>query len=106
MDPGYDWPPLLRGGMSQWYARLETFLLDHEYVVGSIDKTLFILKYDNNFLLVQIYVDDIIFGDSSHELVSSFQEMMEKEFQMSMIEELTFFLGIQVKQIKQGTFAH
>jgi hypothetical protein len=75
-------------------------------VVGSIDKTLFILKYDNDFLLVQIYVDDIIFGDSSHELVSSFQEMMEKEFQMSMIGELTFFLGIQVKQTKQGTFVH
>jgi hypothetical protein len=75
-------------------------------VVGSIDKTLFILKYDNDFLLVQIYVDDIIFGDSSHELVSSFQEMMEKEFQMSMIGELTFFLGIQVKQTKQGMFVH
>jgi hypothetical protein len=75
-------------------------------VVGSIEKSLFILKYDNDFLLVQIYVDDIIFGDSSHELVSSFQEMMEKEFQMSMIGELTFFLGIQVKQTKQGMFVH
>jgi hypothetical protein len=51
-------------------------------------------------------VDDIIFGDSSHSLVSSFQEMMESEFQISMIGELIFFLGIQVKQIKQGTFVH
>jgi hypothetical protein len=58
------------------------------------------------FLLVQIYVDDIIFGGSSHTLVSSFQEMMKNEFLMSMIGELTFFLGIQVKQIKQGTFVH
>jgi hypothetical protein len=51
-------------------------------------------------------VDDIIFGGSSHSLVSSFQEMMENEFQMSMMLELTFFLGIQVKQMKQGTFIH
>jgi hypothetical protein len=51
-------------------------------------------------------VDDTIFGDSSHTLVSSFQEMMEKEFQMSMMEELTFFLGIQVKQTKQDIFVH
>jgi hypothetical protein len=51
-------------------------------------------------------VDDIIFGESSHVLVSGFQEMMEKEFQMSMMGELTFFIGIQVKQTKQGTFVH
>jgi hypothetical protein len=51
-------------------------------------------------------VDDIIFGGSSHTLVSRFQEMMESEFQMSVMGELTFFLGIQVKQTKQGTFVH
>jgi hypothetical protein len=51
-------------------------------------------------------VDDIIFGGSSYVLVSRFQEMMEKEFQMSMMGELTFFLGIQVKQMKQGTVVH
>jgi hypothetical protein len=65
--------------------------------MGSIDKTFFTLKHGNDFLLVQIYVDDIIFGVSSHVLVSSFQKMMENEFQMSMMGELTFFLGIQVK---------
>jgi hypothetical protein len=51
-------------------------------------------------------VDDIIFSGSSHTLVSRFQEMMENEFQMSMMGVLTFFLGIQIKQIKQGTFVH
>jgi hypothetical protein len=55
-----------------WYARLKTFFLEHGYVMGSVDKTLFTLKHGNNFLLVQIYVDDIIFGGSSHMLVSSF----------------------------------
>jgi hypothetical protein len=83
-----------------WYARLNTFLLEHVYVMESVGKTLFTLKYDNDFLLVQIYMDDIIFGDSSHTLMSRFQEMMENEFQMSMIGELTFCLGIQVKQTK------
>jgi hypothetical protein len=51
-------------------------------------------------------MDDIIFGGSSHILVSRFQKMMESEFQMSMMGELTFFLGIQVKQTRQGTFMH
>jgi hypothetical protein len=77
-----------------WYARLKTFLLEDGYVMESVDMTLFTLKHDNDFLLVQIYVGDIIFGGSSHVLVSRFQEMMEKEFQMSMMGELTFFLGI------------
>jgi hypothetical protein len=68
-----------------WYARLKTFLLEHGYMMGSVDKTLFTLKHGYDFLLVQICVDDIIFGGSSHTLVSSFQEMMKHEFQMSMI---------------------
>jgi hypothetical protein len=71
-------------------------------VMESIDKTIFTLTHGNDFLLIQIYVDDIIFGDSSHVLVSSFQKIMEKEFQMSMMGELTFFLGIKVKQMKQN----
>jgi hypothetical protein len=89
-----------------WYAKLKTFLLEHGYVMGSVNKTLFTLNHGTDFLLVQINVDDIIFGGSSNSLVSRFQEMMESEFQMSMMGELTFFLGIQVKQTKQGTFVH
>jgi isopentenyldiphosphate isomerase len=68
--------------------------------------TLFTLNHGNDFLHVQVYIDDIIFGGSSHVPMSSFQEMMEKEFQMSMMGKLTFFLGIQVKQTKQDTFIH
>jgi hypothetical protein len=72
----------------------------------SADKTHFILKHNTDFLLAQIYVDDIIFGGSSHTLVSIFQEIMENEFQMSMMGELTFFLDIQVKQMKECIFIH
>jgi hypothetical protein len=74
-----------------WYARLKTFLLEHGYVMGSVDKTISTLNHGTNLLLVQIYVDAIIFGGSSHSLVSIFQEMMENEFQSSMKGELTFF---------------
>jgi hypothetical protein len=88
------------------YARLKTFLLEHGSVMGSVDKTLFTLNHGTDFLLVQIYVDDIIFDGSSHTLVSRFQKMMDSKFQMSMMGELTFFLGIQVKQTKQATFVH
>jgi hypothetical protein len=55
-----------------WYARLKTFLLEHGYVMGSADKTLFTLNHGTYFLLVQIYVDDIIFDGSSHTIVSKF----------------------------------
>jgi hypothetical protein len=96
----------LKKAPQAWYARLKTFLLEHGYVMGSVDKTLFTLNHGTDFLLIQIYVDDIIFGGSSHTLMSRFQEMMESEFQMSMMGELTFFLDIQVKQTKQGTFVH
>jgi hypothetical protein len=89
-----------------WYARFKMFLLEQGYIMESVDRTLFTLNHGTDFLLVQIYMDDIIFGDSSHTLVSRFQEMMENEFQMSMMGELTFFLCIQVKQTKQGTFVH
>jgi hypothetical protein len=66
-------------------------------------KTLFTFKHGTDFLVVQIYMNDIIFGAASHTLVSRFQKIMENKLQMSMMVELTFFLGIQVKQTKQGT---
>jgi hypothetical protein len=70
----------LKQAPQAWYARVKTFLLEHGYVMESVDKTLFTLRHGNDFLLVQIYVDDIIFYGSSHMLVSGFQEMMENEF--------------------------
>jgi hypothetical protein len=64
----------LKQALRAWYARLKSFLLEYRYVMGSVDKTLFTLKHGNDFLLVQIYVDDIIFGGSSHSLVSIFRQ--------------------------------
>jgi hypothetical protein len=74
--------------------------------MGSMDKTLFLLKHNNDTLLVQIYVDDTIFGGSSNALVSRFSNLMSREFEMSMMGELNFFLGLQIKQTQDGTFVH
>ncbi|WVZ89696.1 hypothetical protein U9M48_036065 [Paspalum notatum var. saurae] len=68
-----------------WYARLKSFLLKSGFVMGSVDKTLFLLSRGGDTLIVQIYVDDIIFGGSSHALVSSFAEQMSREFEMSLM---------------------
>jgi hypothetical protein len=89
-----------------WYEHLKAFLLAKGFKMGSIDKTLFLLKQGTNTLLVQIYVDDIIFGGSSHALVAKFSKTMNREFEMSMMGELTFFLGLQIKQTREGTFVH
>ncbi|WVZ76624.1 hypothetical protein U9M48_024581 [Paspalum notatum var. saurae] len=89
-----------------WYARLKSFLLKSGFVMGSVDKTLFLLSRGGDTLIVQIYVDDIIFGGSSHALVSSFAEQMSREFEMSLMGELQFFLGLQIKQDPEGTFVH
>ncbi|WVZ97231.1 hypothetical protein U9M48_042781 [Paspalum notatum var. saurae] len=89
-----------------WYARLKSFLLKSGFVMGSVDKTLFLLSRGYDTLIVQIYVDDIIFGGSSHALVSSFAEQMSREFEMSLMDELQFFLRLQIKQGPEGTFVH
>ncbi|CAM8956208.1 unnamed protein product [Rhodiola kirilowii] len=86
-----------------WYERLSEYLLAHGYERGKVDKTLFILKTNKHLLIVQVYVDDIVFGSTSDELVKSFTKLMENEFEMSMVGELTFFLGIQVRQLENGT---
>nr|GEU72981.1 hypothetical protein [Tanacetum cinerariifolium] len=79
-----------------WYETLSTFLLQNGYKRGIIDKTLFIKTDKDDTMLVQVYVDDIIFGSTKKSLCDEFEAMMHKRFQMISIEELTFFLGLQV----------
>ncbi|GJS17023.1 putative ribonuclease H-like domain-containing protein [Tanacetum coccineum] len=87
-----------------WYETLLTYLLDNGFQRGKIDKTLFIKRYKGDILLVQVYVDDIIFGSTKMELCIAFEKLMHEKFQMSSMGELTFFLGLQVKQKKDGIF--
>ncbi|WVZ58545.1 hypothetical protein U9M48_008811 [Paspalum notatum var. saurae] len=85
---------------------VEEFLLKSGFVMGSVDKTLFLLSHGGDTTIVRIYVDDIIFGGSSHALVSSFAEQMSRKFEMGLMGELQFFLGLQIKQGPEGTFVH
>ncbi|GJS92468.1 retrovirus-related pol polyprotein from transposon TNT 1-94 [Tanacetum coccineum] len=87
-----------------WYETLSTYLLENGYRRGTIDKTMFIKKDKGNIMLVQVYVDDIIFGSINNSLCVEFEQMMHKKFQMSSIWVLTFFLGLQVMQKDDGIF--
>ncbi|GJW15080.1 putative ribonuclease H-like domain-containing protein [Tanacetum coccineum] len=87
-----------------WYETLSTYLLDNGFQRGKINKTLFIKRHKGDILLVQVYVDDIIFGSTKKELCNAFEKLMHEKFQMSSIGELTFFLGLQVQQKKDGIF--
>nr|GEW47461.1 putative ribonuclease H-like domain-containing protein [Tanacetum cinerariifolium] len=87
-----------------WYETLATYLLENGFQRGTIDQTLFIKKQQGDILLVQIYVDDIIFGATNKDLCRSFKKLMKDRFQMNSMRELTFFLGLQVKQKKYGIF--
>ena len=72
--------------------------------MGKVDTTLFTKKLENDLFVMQIYVDDIIFGSTNQEFCEEFGKMMASEFEMSMIRELSYFLGLQIKQMKNGTF--
>nr|GEV02875.1 hypothetical protein [Tanacetum cinerariifolium] len=87
-----------------WYGTLTKYLLDNGFQRGTIDQTLFIRKHKGKFFLVQVYVDDIIFGLSNPKLCREFEARMRDKFQMSAIGELNFFLGLQVLQNKDGIF--
>ncbi|GJR70979.1 ribonuclease H-like domain-containing protein [Tanacetum coccineum] len=87
-----------------WYETLSTYLLYNGFQRGKIDKTLFIRRDKGDILLVQVCVDDIIFGFTKKSLCTEFENMMHKKFQISSMGELTFFLGLQVKQKEDGIF--
>ena len=79
-----------------WYERLTEFLGENGYRKGGIDKTLFVKKEEGKIIIAQIYVDDIVFGGMSNEMVQHFVKQMQSEFEMSLVGELTYFLGLQV----------
>ncbi|GJR72460.1 retrovirus-related pol polyprotein from transposon TNT 1-94 [Tanacetum coccineum] len=92
----------LKQELRAWYETLSTFLIQNKFARGRIDNTLFIYKSKGEVLLVQVYVDDIIFGSTSYKLCKQFEKLMTKKFKMSMMGELTYFLGLQIKQDDKG----
>ncbi|GJW77913.1 putative ribonuclease H-like domain-containing protein [Tanacetum coccineum] len=87
-----------------WYDELSTFLLQNHFFKGTIDPTLFIRRFDDDILVVQVYVDDIIFGSTHPRYTQLFSDLMKSRFEMSMMGEMTFFLGLQVNQSPCGIF--
>nr|GFA78128.1 uncharacterized mitochondrial protein AtMg00810-like [Tanacetum cinerariifolium] len=87
-----------------WYDTLLRFLLDNEFSKGAVDPTLFIRKTSKHILLVQIYVDDIIFSSTDPNACDMFSNEMSLKFQMSMMGQMLFFLGLQVSQSPRGIF--
>nr|GEU78910.1 putative ribonuclease H-like domain-containing protein [Tanacetum cinerariifolium] len=87
-----------------WYATLSTLLEKSRYRRGAIDNNLFIKQDKKDIMLVQVYMDDIIFGSTKKSWCDEFEELIKNRFQISSMGELTFFLGLQVKQKEDGIF--
>ncbi|GKA48462.1 retrovirus-related pol polyprotein from transposon TNT 1-94 [Tanacetum coccineum] len=87
-----------------WYDTLLKFLLANNFFKGAVDPTLFTRKSGKHILLVQIYVDDIIFASTDNNACNTFSKEMSSKFQMSMMGQMSFFLGLQVSQSPGGIF--
>ncbi|GJX77104.1 retrovirus-related pol polyprotein from transposon TNT 1-94 [Tanacetum coccineum] len=87
-----------------WYDKLSSFLIEHHFTKGIIDPTLFTRRHGDDILLVQIYVDDIIFGSTNQVFSNRFEKLMKDNFEMLMMGEKKFFLGLQVHQSPRGIF--
>ena len=87
-----------------WYECLRDFLIANGFKVGKADPTLFTKTLENDLFVCQIYVDDIIFGSTNESTCEEFSRIMTQKFEMSMMGELKYFLGFQVKQLQEGTF--
>ncbi|GJS21980.1 retrovirus-related pol polyprotein from transposon TNT 1-94 [Tanacetum coccineum] len=85
-----------------WYDELSKFLISNGFTKGIIDPTLFTIKYGEDILLVQIYVDDIIFGSTNPKFSKRFEKLMHSRFEMSLMGEMKFFLGLQIHQSPRG----
>ena len=84
--------------------RLTQFLVNQGYRKGGTDKSLFVKDDNGRLMIAQIYVDDIVFGRMSNKMVQHFIQQMQSEFEMSLVGELTYFLGLQVKKMEDTIF--
>nr|GEX84607.1 hypothetical protein [Tanacetum cinerariifolium] len=87
-----------------WYDELSKFLILKGFTDGTIDPTLFTIRYRDDILLVQIYVDDIIFGSTNRKYTKRFEKLMHSRFEMSLMGEMKFLLGLQIHQSPHGIF--
>jgi hypothetical protein len=105
--PGFEdneYPNHVKQAPRAWYECLRDFLIANGFKVGKADPTLFTKTLENDLFVCQIYVDDIIFGSTNESTCEKFSRIMTQKFEMSMMGELKYFLGFQVKQLQEGTF--
>jgi hypothetical protein len=92
----------LKQNLRAWYSSLDKYLQQAGFRKGSVDNNLYIKVSQGNILLIEVYVDDIIFGSDDDRLSKKFAKDMQSEFEMSLLGELSFFLGLQIRQSNQG----
>jgi hypothetical protein len=86
-----------------WYECLRNYLIENDFRIDRVDSTLFTRKMGNDLFVCQIYVDDIIFGSTNLSFCEEFSKIMTNRFKMSMMRELKYFLGFQIKQLEDDT---
>jgi hypothetical protein len=87
-----------------WYSRLDRYLQQQGFRKGNADNNLYIKVDRDNILIIEVYVDDIIFGSDDDRMSQKFSKDMQNEFEMSLLGELNFFLGLQICQCDKGIF--
>jgi hypothetical protein len=94
----------LKQALRAWYECLSDFLIENGFRIGKVDFTLFTRKMVKYLFVCQIYIDDIIFGSTNKSFCDEFNKIITDRFKMYMMRVLTFFLGFQIKQVKEGIF--
>ncbi|GJW22679.1 retrovirus-related pol polyprotein from transposon TNT 1-94 [Tanacetum coccineum] len=94
----------LKQALRAWYDELSNFLMSKGFSKGTTDPTLFMIRYGEDILLVQIYVNDIIFGLTNPKYSKKFEKLMHSRFEMSLMGEMKFCLGLQIHQSPKGIF--
>jgi len=87
-----------------WYSRLDKYLQQQGFKRGTTDNNMYIKINNVEMLIIVVYVDDIIFGSNAHKMSQKFAEEMQKKIEMSVLGELSFFLGLQITQTNKGIF--
>jgi hypothetical protein len=96
----------LKEAPRDWYARLDSYLQKQGLKRGSTNNNIYCKIDGNNMMIVEVYVYDIVFGSDDEKMSNEFSMMMQQEFEMSLLGELNFFLGLQIIQSKRRVFIH
>ena len=96
----------LKQAPTAWYERLDSYLQLQNFKRGSTNNNLYCKMVGYSMIIVEVYVDDIIFGSDDEEMSKAFAKRMQQEFEMSFLGELNLFLGVQIVQSKEGIFIH